>query len=453
MNGIINIHLHKFRHLPKRILLFVFIYLFLVSPANGLNQWQKIEAKGYLTWVTRPSPLTYYTSLDGVIGLEYDILKGFCEKHNLQLTVIQADSNYHLFEMFDGYNVDVIGANLSLTDLRKTKYLASNYYDKTYVSLISSLRKQKIKSLMDLNELRGITLKNSSYIKIAKKLEKENKIHIERLADKNLFELLQMVVDGEYDFTFADANIVALYKAYIPKMRIGLKLSKPIPLVFYTHKIDNSINEKLNEYIKQYLFQNKVNRYKKFLIKTLPNSKPADTVQFLKNYKNRWPKVRDLIYEVSNQNNISPILLAAMSYQESHWNAKAVSPTLVKGLMMLTKAVAKEQNVKDRLNPYQSLQGGVKHFLKMMKVVPNRITEPDRTNFALAAYNLGYGNLEKARVITQKSGKNPDLWEDVKMFLPELNKLENSKIDGETAVRYVDNINVYQNLLQWKEQQ
>jgi membrane-bound lytic murein transglycosylase F len=431
----------------------VFIYFFLLSPVNRLNQWQKIEAKGYLTWVTRPSPLTYYISLDGVIGLEHDILKRFCKSHNIKLKVILADSNYELFEMFDGYNIDIIGANLSLTKLRKIKYLASKPYDETYISLISSLQKQKIKSLKDLKNLRGVTLMNSSYIKIAQKLEKDYQTKITKLNNKNLFELLQMVVNGDYDFTFADANIIKLYKAYVPKLRIGKKLSKPSPLVFYTHKIDDSINEKLNVYIEQYISQNKVKHYKEFLIKILPNSKPADTVQFLKNYKQRWPKVRDLIYEVAHENNISPILLGAMSYQESHWNPKAVSPTLVKGLMMLTKAVAKEQHVNNRLDPYQSLQGGAKHFLKMMKVIPDRITEPDRTNFALAAYNLGYGNLEKARIITQKAGKNPDVWSDVKNYLPELNNLEGSKADGKTAVRYVENINVYQNLLQWKEQQ
>jgi membrane-bound lytic murein transglycosylase F len=145
--------------------------------------------------------------------------------------------------------------------------------------------------------------------------------------------------------------------------------------------------------------------------------------------------------------------LGSISYQESHWNALAVSPTLVKGLMMLTKAVAKEQGVMNRLDPLQSLEGGARHFLKMLKKVPSRIQEPDRTSFALAAYNIGYGHLEKSRVIAQRAGSNPDSWEQVKQFLPLLNDLDDIKADGKTAVRYVENIRVYQNLLQWKEQQ
>ncbi|VTR31495.1 Membrane-bound lytic murein transglycosylase F precursor [Serratia fonticola] len=33
-------------------------------------------------------------------------------------------------------------------------------------------------------------------------------------------------------------------------------------------------------------------------------------------------------------------LLAAIAYQESHWNPQATSPTGVRGLMMLTRATA-----------------------------------------------------------------------------------------------------------------
>ncbi|MFK8013436.1 MAG: transglycosylase SLT domain-containing protein [Marinicellaceae bacterium] len=441
-----KVFFHKYY---KRLLVLLCAYFFLVSPASGLNHWQKIEAKGYLTWVTRPSPLTYYTSLDGVIGLEYDILKQFCDYHNIKLTVINAESNNQLFEYFDGYNVDVAGANLTLTVNREDKYLPSIKYDETYISLISSSRKPRIKSLDNLSQYNGVVLDNSSYVATATSLIQEHQANIAYLNDMSLYDLLHMVARNEIDYTLSDSNIMSLYAAYIPKLRIGAQLTKPNDLVFYMRKNgDESLKNKLDDFIKKYVFQNKVNRYKDFLVKSLPNSKPADTVQFLKNYKNRWPQVQSMIYKVAEKYEVSPILLAAISYQESHWNAKAISPTHVKGLMMLTKAVASEQNVNDRFDPMQSLEGGTRYFLEMMSKVPERIVEPNKTKFALAAYNIGYGNLEKARVKTQRAGKDPDVWQDVKIYLP---KLKNA--DGKTAVRYVENILVYQNLLQWKEQQ
>jgi membrane-bound lytic murein transglycosylase F len=42
--------------------------------------------------------------------------------------------------------------------------------------------------------------------------------------------------------------------------------------------------------------------------------------------------------------------------------------------------------------------------------------------FALAAYNVGLGHLEDARVITQKQGSDPNVWADVSKHLPLLSQ-------------------------------
>ena len=431
------------------------MYLFQLSPPSGLNNWQKIKEKGYLTWVSRPSPLTNYNSLDGIVGLEYDILKSFCKINGIELVILNSKSNSELFAKLDKYNVDIAGANLTVTERRLQKYPNSIAYDQTYINLISSASRSKITNLDELNGLTGGVLKNSSYEEVSGALTQKNAV-IKSFDNTTLYELLQMVTAGTIDYTFADSNIVAIYQAYIPKLRVGLKLSDMRELVFLYPSIsrhDDSLKVMLDNFILAYKAENRVNKYKQRISDILPNSRPADTVTFLGNYNKRWLLIRGMVYETANKYSMSPILLGSISYQESHWNASAVSPTLVKGLMMLTKAVSKEQNVVDRLDPLQSLEGGAKHFLKMKKKIPQRIKEPDRTSFALAAYNLGYGHLEKARVITQRAGSDPDLWAQVKQFLPLLNDLEGIKADGKTAVRYVENIRVYQNLLQWKEQQ
>jgi membrane-bound lytic murein transglycosylase F len=443
-----------FHRFYGRLILFLLAYLLLISPSDKLTQWQKIQEKGYLTWITRPSPLTYYTSLDGVVGLEYDILRRFCDSNDLELVVFEAESNSQLFSMLETHTIDLAGANLALTERRQNKYGATKHYDETFIRIVSSFRKPKIIISNGLSEYKGVVLHNSSYEKIALNLKQRHKANITSVKSKSLFELLQLVMSNKYDYTLADSNIVDIFGVYIPRMRIAQRLSDVNKLVFYVPtKSDDSLKTKLDTFIDLYKSEDKVVEYKEFLINTLPISKPADTVNFLKNYKNRWPLVKPLIYETAEKyDDISPILLGAISYQESHWNPKAVSPTLVKGLMMLTKDVAMEQDVTDRFDAQQSLIGGTEYLIKMKDKIPDRILEPDKTNFALAAYNIGYGNLEKARVITQRNGKDPDLWDDVKLFLPLLNDLEVNKADGKTAVRYVENIHVYQNILQWKEQ-
>ena len=72
--------------------------------------------------------------------------------------------------------------------------------------------------------------------------------------------------------------------------------------------------------------------------------------------------------------------------------------------------------------PRQSIFGGARYFRQVYEKIPTHVPEPDRTWFALAAYNIGYGHLEDARVLAQKAGRDPDSWQDVREFLPLLDE-------------------------------
>ena len=147
------------------------------------------------------------------------------------------------------------------------------------------------------------------------------------------------------------------------------------------------------------------------------------------------------------------------AYQESHWDPTAKSPTGVRGIMMLTTATAKQLGIKDRTDPEQSIAGGAEYFLRTYRKIPERIPEPDRTFMALAAYNVGFGHLEDARVITERRGGNPDRWEDVKANLPLLSQEKWHKTTrhgyarGREPVRYVENVRSYHQILKWLESQ
>src|SRR5690606_32876834 len=81
--------------------------------------------------------------------------------------------------------------------------------------------------------------------------------------------------------------------------------------------------------------------------------------------------------------------------------------------------------------------------------------EPDRTWLALAAYNIGLGHLEDARVITQRLGGDPDRWADVREHLPKLSQRRYyadttyGYARGREPVIYVDNIRSFYDVLVW----
>ncbi|MGO3270789.1 MAG: transglycosylase SLT domain-containing protein, partial [Psychrobacter sp.] len=111
-------------------------------------------------------------------------------------------------------------------------------------------------------------------------------------------------------------------------------------------------------------------------------------------------------------------LLVAMGYQESHLDANAVSPTGVRGLMMLTNNTAKAMGVSDRVDPYQSIGGGAR-YLEQMKDDFADVPKSDRIWFALAGYNMGPNAVKGIQRKLREQGINDKSWANVYAYLAE----------------------------------
>jgi membrane-bound lytic murein transglycosylase F len=176
---------------------------------------------------------------------------------------------------------------------------------------------------------------------------------------------------------------------------------------------------------------------------------------FIDDIESRLPQYRQWFREAADQIGVDWRLLAAVGYQESHWVPTATSPTGVRGLMMLTEDTARALGVTDRLDPREAIFGGAQYFLLVRNQIPARIPEPDRTWMTLAAYNVGLGHLEDARILTQMHGRNPDSWNDVRDHLPLLTQtkwytqVKRGYARGWEPVRFVENIRSYMDILDW----
>lgn len=170
--------------------------------------------------------------------------------------------------------------------------------------------------------------------------------------------------------------------------------------------------------------------------------------------KTRLPKYEKHFKEAATRFGISWRLLASISYQESHWNPKAKSFTGVRGLMMLTKNTAKMLNVKNRLDPKQSIVGGTRHIKQMLKFVAKEVKGENRLKFALAAYNIGMGHIRDARTLAKEIGLDENSWRDLKIVLPLLSQkkyyrdLKFGYARGEEPVKYVEAIYNYKQILE-----
>jgi membrane-bound lytic murein transglycosylase F len=180
-----------------------------------------------------------------------------------------------------------------------------------------------------------------------------------------------------------------------------------------------------------------------------------DAHRFQADIATRLPELQAMFQQAAQATGLDWRLLAAVGYQESKWQAHAASADGALGIMMLTTDAASTVGVRDRADQWQNILGGAKYLAQVIDTIPNRIGEPDRTWLALAAYNVGYGHLEDARVMAQMRGKDPDSWNDVRAQLPLLadeqwySRAKRGYARGWEPARFVEQVRQYLAVLEW----
>jgi membrane-bound lytic murein transglycosylase F len=262
------------------------------------------------------------------------------------------------------------------------------------------------------------------------------------------------VANGELEFTIADSHLVAILQNYYPNLSVAFAIGEPEKIAWAFSKNSNPIlQQKADAFFakikKNGTLRNLIDRYHG----NAKRLKPLDIKTFLMNMNKLLPKYKQLFKQAQEITGIDWRLLAAISYQESHWDTFNTSPTNVRGLMMLTEATADQMGVTDRLDPKQSIPAGAKYISQLVDTMPDRIPEPDRTYMALASYNIGYAHVEDARVLAQRLKLNPDSWADVKKTLVMLNNpdyhvsAKYGYCSGGAPVIFVESIRSYHNIL------
>jgi membrane-bound lytic murein transglycosylase MltF len=169
--------------------------------------------------------------------------------------------------------------------------------------------------------------------------------------------------------------------------------------------------------------------------------------------ENRLPPLRPSFEAAGRETGLDWRLLAALGYQESKWRATAVSPRGAQGVMMLMPITATKMGVKNVFAFEENILGGARYLQYMKERIPKRILDPDRTWLAMAAYNIGIGHLEDARIITQMRKKNPDRWSDVRANLHRLSdpvwhqRVKRGYANGRETLQFVERVSQFAAIL------
>ena len=437
----------------SHLLVLFIVSCFLSCTGEPASRLEQIWAQGKITVITDNNEQCYFMYKDAPAGFEYDLARAFADYLTVDLKVVSPGWE-EMFEVLDEGRGDIIAASLTRLPEREAHMDFSEEYLVIQQFVILHKDNRTVRNLEDLNGKTIHVRAETSYQQRLNRL-KEGGLDIEIVLHKNVptEDLLRQVAAKEIEITLADTNVAMLNRRFYPAIRMAFPISEPQALGWAVSKGDTELAKIINRFFSHIMANGTYEKiYERYYAAT-EIFDYVDLVKFHQRLGSRLPKYEAIIRQEADRYGFDWRLLAAIIYQESHFNPHARSYTGVRGLMQLTLETAQEMGVKNRLDPEGSIRGGARYLNVLFHRFDDIEDDFDRMLFALAAYNVGYGHVRDAQRIAEKLGSPPRQWNSVKKTLPLLNDPKYYRFTrygyarGTEPVRYVDRITTYFDVL------
>jgi membrane-bound lytic murein transglycosylase F len=410
---------------------------------------ERLQARGTLHVATVAGPLSCHLGLEGPAGLEYELVNRFAGELGLSPVFTVYANRQEAMRAVQKGRQDMAAGFIVPPNIDDRAFHISSAIVQTRPRFVHFMSRKRF----DIHgtDHEPIAVPANGY---ADRLLTDRELAPERLEGIAEESVLALVDMGLFNYSLTNEAQLKAHANFLPRLVSGNSLASPLSTRWlFARFYDSSLKDRANAFLRKQAEEGFLQELQQEYIDQLPGRNFVTRRDFWKHVQQRLPRYIELFRQAGAESGIDWRLLAAIGYQESHWNAKAKSPTGVRGIMMLTLATARQQKISDRLDPAQSIPGGARHLLWMEKRIPDHIQGKDLLWFTLASYNIGYGHLEDARVLTERQGGNPDKWSDVKQRLPLLsqkkyyNTLKHGRARGGEPVAYVENIRYFYRLL------
>ncbi len=269
--------------------------------------------------------------------------------------------------------------------------------------------------------------------------------------DSSMRSLLQKMTSTRGRFAVVGATTFELWQPFFPEIRTSLELHHHFSTRWIWNTRPGSPADALAAFWadlpSSLFFRELESRYFEFLPATTDFYELSHLQKIL---ESRLPRYGETIAESARTHDFDPLLITAMIYQESHFDSRATSKTGVRGLLQISQITARELGISNRLDPGQSIRGGVTYLRSLMDRLEPLDLDPWNTLFfALAAYNQGMGHLRDAMTLARRLGRDANSWREVREIFPLLSykkyyeQAAHGYCRGIEAVDYVDSIRYY----------
>lgn len=389
--------------------------------------FSELQKRGELRAITMYSSTSYFIYRGKPMGYEYELLSMLADHLGLKLKIIIENDLIEAEKMLFSGKGDILAHRLTITKDRKKRVAFTKYHTQTKQVLVQkkpdNWRKMKlheidstlIRNPIDLIGEKVHVREHSSYYHRLQNLSEEigGDILIVTTDPSTVTEeLIRKVVDGSIKYTVADKNIALLNHTYHPVLDVQTELSFPQRIAWALRKRSPELKKAVDQWIstvkKQPEYHTVYNRY----FKSIKSQAYRAKSEFHSKKGSRISVYDNLIKKYARKIDWDWRLLASQAYQESEFNADAVSWAGAEGIMQLMPRTAKRFGINNLSDPEQSLKAGTKYLSFLSKHFKKIESDKEKKKFILAAYNTGEGHVADARRLAKAHGADDSVWED-----------------------------------------
>lgn len=413
------------------------IFLLFAQVNSCIAIWEKIHSlsledikkRGKLKVITAYNPGSYFIYKEEKMGFEYELLKLLAKDLELELEITPSKDLKNLPYLLNTKDDDLVAASIVVSKNMSSEVIFTDHLMTTRQVLIQRKEsyhpKPKIKNefINKTLDLIGKTIhvrKDSDYAKRLKTLQDEigGKIIIKEL-DTNITtdEMIEKVYRGEIDYTIADEPTAQINQAYFSELDTSLPISFEQKISWVVRRNSPELTVAINDWIGRMKKNGTIDKiHEKYfhMSRRILEKLKEDTPEKKPKSKKAISPFDDIIKENAKIIDWDWRMLAALIYQESHFNPRAKSWAGASGLMQIMPSTGEGYGLKpsELFEPKKNIKAGVKYLQWLEKFWIKIKDKQEKLKFVMASYNAGQGHVLDAIALTKYYGKNPYIWDE-----------------------------------------
>ncbi|MBX2849248.1 MAG: transglycosylase SLT domain-containing protein [Acidiferrobacterales bacterium] len=404
------------------------------------QSYDEIVDSGILRVLIADEPDSQYVFNKQHYGFEYELLATFARSLNVELELVVVPYG-ELFTLLTAGAGDIaVGGILDTDFVHKVSQPTIPWFQAktTVVYKRGSERPENLEEINSetvLSSARYYGLRNFDSLQLTDDHRSE-------------YEILNAVATGQDRFALTTDYRARNAKHYLPDISRSFILPDKVDLVWsLPNKYDEKLLAVLNQFLQTAIDKSLPEQLESYYLGLPTSLSRFDALILYKNIHERLPEFEPLFRSAARKAGLDWTLLAAMAYQESRWSNDAESPTGVRGIMQITSATADFLNIDDRLNIDQSIDAAAEYVFYLKSRLPDEIKEPQRTWFAVGAYNVGLKHVRAGHQKAVELDLESTQWNTISQILPTLygKRFRN----GEQAKTYVERVQIFTDILRF----